>query len=72
MTSERKIPITLTRHDLYTLWHMTGIIEGLIVPGGEVGINDDLTFVSNQLTNILMRIDPDPNEEKEKQWKPST
>lgn len=65
-TAEIEPTITLTRHDLYTLWHLTGLIEGLIVPGGETGIAADLTFVSDQLTNILVRIDPDPNEERKK------
>ncbi len=63
-TAEDGMTFTLTRHDLYTLWHLTGVIEGLVVQGGQAGIADDLTFVSDQLTNILVRIDPDPNEER--------
>ncbi len=64
--AERKAQaLLLTRHNLYELWHVAGIIEGLIVHGGECGISDDLTFVSDTLVKILCRVDPDPQEEKE-------
>lgn len=58
--------LLLTRHNLYELWHLLGLIEGLIPASGEAGIADDLTFASDKLYTLLSRIDPDPQTEEEK------